>query len=191
MGAFRRRSMLPVTPDRGAGFCPHRCLRAAGSRPSGTASGRCRVRWDRYAQGHVGGGGDRPGRPAGRPGRGAERLERVVRVGGWLAAHRVTRVGVEGSGNYGRRVAAYLVLDWDQPPRCGVVKVPTLMASRERGGARPGKGKTVPVDAFAIARITMREHDLPSVRLASGEAADLQRGAADSRLKARIGRPET
>jgi hypothetical protein len=43
-----------------------------------------------------------------------------------------------------------------------VFEVPTLMTSRERG-ARPGQGKTDPV---AIVRITMREPDLPPVRLA-------------------------
>ena len=95
-----------------------------------------------------------------------------VRVGELLAAHGVSRVGIEGSGAYGRCVAAYLVLDWDQP-QVGVVEVPTLMTSRERG-ARPGKGKTDPVDAVAIARITMRDPDLPPVRLAVGEAADLR-----------------
>jgi len=95
-----------------------------------------------------------------------------VRIGELLAKHQVTRVGIEGSGHYGRCIAAYLALDWDQPG-VGVFEVPTLMTSRERG-ARPGKGKTDPVDAVAIARITMREPDLPRVRLAVGQAADLR-----------------
>ena len=95
-----------------------------------------------------------------------------VRIGELLAKHHVTRVGIEGSGHYGRCVAAYLALDWDRP-EVGVFEVPTLMTSRERG-ARPGKGKTDPVDAVAIARITMREPDLPPVRLAVGDAADLR-----------------
>ena len=86
-----------------------------------------------------------------------------VRIGELLARHHVTRVGIEGSGHYGRCVAAFLALDWDQAD-VGVFEVPTLMTSRERG-ARPGKGKTDPVDAVAIARITMREPDLPPVRL--------------------------
>ena len=96
----------------------------------------------------------------------------IVRIGQLLATHQVSRVGIEGSGNYGRCVAAYLVLDWDQPA-VAVLEVPTLMTSRERG-ARPGQGKTDPVDAVAIARITMREADLPRVRLAVGDAADLR-----------------
>ena len=95
-----------------------------------------------------------------------------VRIGELLATHQVTRVGIEGSGSYGRCVAAYLVLDWDQSG-VAVLEVPTVMTSRERG-ARPGKGKTDPVDAVAIARITMREPDLPPVRLVVGDAADLR-----------------
>jgi hypothetical protein len=39
----------------------------------------------------------------------------------------VTRVGIEGSGNYGRCVADYLVLDWDQPG-VAVLEVPTSPA---------------------------------------------------------------
>ena len=96
----------------------------------------------------------------------------IVRIGQLLATHQVSRVGIEGSGNYGRCVAAYLVLDWDHPA-VAVLEVPMLMTSRERG-ARPGQGKTDPVDAVAIARITMREVDLPRVRLAVGDAADLR-----------------
>ena len=95
-----------------------------------------------------------------------------VRIAALLAKHRVVRVGVEGSGHYGRCIAAYLVLEADQP-EMGVFEVPTLMTSRERG-AKPGKGKTDPIDAVAIARITMREPKLPPVRLAVGEAADLR-----------------
>lgn len=77
-----------------------------------------------------------------------------VRIGELLAIHQVTRVGIEGSGSLGRCVAAYLVLDWDQAG-VAVLEVPTVMSSRERG-ARPGQGKTDPVDAVAIARITAR-----------------------------------
>jgi transposase len=54
-----------------------------------------------------------------------------------------------------------------------VVEVPTLMTSRERRG-QLGKGKTDPVDALAIARITAREPQLPPVRLTVGAAADLR-----------------
>jgi Transposase len=54
-----------------------------------------------------------------------------------------------------------------------VVEVPPLRTSRERL-SRPGQGKTDPVDAVAIARITARESCLPPVRPMTGEAADLR-----------------
>ncbi|OZB88504.1 MAG: IS110 family transposase [Microbacterium sp. 14-71-5] len=85
-----------------------------------------------------------------------------------LEAMTVVRVGIEGSGHFGRAVAAHLVgVDYD------VREVPTAMTSRERA-ARPGQGKTDAVDALAIARITAREAGLPSVRLKVGLAADLR-----------------
>jgi len=62
-----------------------------------------------------------------------------VRIGELLAKHQVTRVGIEGPGHYGRCIAAYLALDWDQSG-VGVLEVPTLMTSRERG-ARPGRAR--------------------------------------------------
>ena len=60
-----------------------------------------------------------------------------------LSSHNVTRVGIEGSGNW---PAAIYLLERD----LNVVEVPPLMTSRERL-SRPGQGKTDPV---AIARIT-------------------------------------
>ena len=60
-----------------------------------------------------------------------------------------------------------------------VVEVPPSLTSRERS-SRPAQGKTDPVDALAIARITAREPGLPAVRLAVGQAADL-RAMADYR----------
>src|SRR3954453_8764131 len=86
-----------------------------------------------------------------------------------LEEHSVTRVGIEGSGNYGRGAAVRLVLAGGLE---GVGGPPNL-TSRERSG-RPGQGKTDPVDAVAIARITAREAGLPAVRLAIGVAADLR-----------------
>src|SRR3954453_1296267 len=94
-----------------------------------------------------------------------------------LAEHAVRRVGIEGSGNYGRGAAVHLVLTGPAE----VVEVPPSLTSRERSG-RPGQGKTDPVDAVAIARITAREPGLPAVRLAVGQAADL-RALADSRAQ--------
>ncbi|KRF03471.1 hypothetical protein ASG88_21950 [Nocardioides sp. Soil777] len=121
-----------------------------------------------------------------------------------LDTHQVTRVGIGGSGNFGRAIAVHLAIEWHpgrdtvvvevptlmtsregraiavhlaiewHPGRdTVVVEVPTLMTSRERR-AQPGKGKTDPVDALAIARITAREPELPPVRLATGPAADLR-----------------
>jgi transposase len=89
----------------------------------------------------------------------------------------VTRVGIEGSGNYGRGAAVRLVL----AGATEVVEVPPSLTSRERS-ARPGQGKTDPIDAVAIARITARETGLPPVRLAVGKAADL-RALADYRTQ--------
>jgi len=86
-----------------------------------------------------------------------------------LTEHQVRRVGIEGSGNWGRGVASRLALGG----AIEVVEVPPSLTSRERS-ARPGQGKTDPVDAALIARITAREATLPSVRLAVGDAADLR-----------------
>ena len=68
-----------------------------------------------------------------------------------LGRHQVQRVGIEGSGNYGRGAAVRLVLTGGLE----VVEVPPSLTSRERAG-RPGAGKTDPGDAVAIARITAR-----------------------------------
>ena len=86
-----------------------------------------------------------------------------------LTAQGVGRVGIEGSGAFGRAVAAYLAAR----TRLDLREVPTLLTSRERG-ARPGQGKTDEVDALAIARVTARDGDLPPVRLTVGLAADLR-----------------
>ena len=87
-----------------------------------------------------------------------------------LEHHNVVRVGIEGSGSYGRAIAIHLAI---ASAELTVVEVPTRMTARERG-TQPGKGKTDPVDAVAIARITARELNLPPVRLAIGPAADLR-----------------
>jgi transposase len=86
-----------------------------------------------------------------------------------LEGHEVARVGIEGSGNYGRAAAVHLALSCPVE----VVEVPPTLTSRERL-ARPGAGKTDPVDAVAIARIVAREPNLPAVRLTVGPAADLR-----------------
>jgi transposase len=115
-----------------------------------------------------------------------------------FTAHHVQRVGIEGSGSFGRAVAVHLALCWQSGQPVAVVEVPTLMTSRERHG-QLGKGKTDPVDALAIARITTREQQLPPVRLTVGAAADLralldyredlvrERGALVNRAHAELG----
>ena len=92
-----------------------------------------------------------------------------------LERHEVRRVGIEGSGTWGRAAAAHLAAAGGME----VVEVPTSLTSRERSG-RPGAGKSDPVDAVAIARITAREADLTAVRVNVGHAADL-RALADYR----------
>jgi transposase len=109
--------------------------------------------------------------------------------------HGVTRVGIEGSGGFGRAVAVHFALlnnlvdespvdpvgDRNGHTPWSVVEVPTLMTSRERR-AQVGQGKTDPVDALAIARITARDatsnpaggSKLAPVRLTIGPAADLR-----------------
>jgi transposase len=69
------------------------------------------------------------------------------------------RVGVEGSASYGAPAARYLVdLGFE------VREVPPQLSRRERGRTRRA-GKSDPGDALAIARVTLREPDLPPVRL--------------------------
>ena len=57
-----------------------------------------------------------------------------------FTSHHVQRVGIEGSGSFGRAVAVHLALCWQSDQPVAVVEVPTLMTSRERHG-QLGKGK--------------------------------------------------
>ena len=82
--------------------------------------------------------------------------------------HRVERLGIEGSTNFGWAAAMHLL-----EAGVTVVEVPPLLTSRERL-SRPGQGKTDPVDAVSIARITAREENLPAVRPMQGLPADLR-----------------
>ena len=59
---------------------------------------------------------------------------------GLFDTHQVVRVGIEGSGHFGRAVAVHLLLCWQSAWSVAVVEVPTLMTSRERRG-QLGKGK--------------------------------------------------
>ena len=68
-------------------------------------------------------------------------------------------IGVEGSASYGAAAARHLVA-----AGFAVREVPPHLSRRERGrNRRPGKSD--PGDALAIARVTLRETDLPPVRL--------------------------
>ena len=79
----------------------------------------------------------------------------------------VRRVGIEGSGSYGRGLAQLLVsAGWV------VVDVPPQMTERARRRQRT-RTKTDPGDAVAIARVTVRDPDLPQVQ-AVGLTDDLR-----------------
>jgi transposase len=70
------------------------------------------------------------------------------------------RIGVEGSASFGAAVARLLV-----GTGLEVREVPPQLSHRERIRTRRA-GKSDPGDALAIARVTLREADLPPVRLA-------------------------
>jgi len=67
-------------------------------------------------------------------------------------------IGIEGSSSYGAPVAHHLVAAGH-----AVREVPPQLSRRERGRSRRA-GKSDPGDALAIARVTVREPDLPPVR---------------------------
>jgi transposase len=79
---------------------------------------------------------------------------------GWLGGLGViSRIGLEGSAGYGAAAARFL-LEAGLP----AVEVPPQLSHRERLRTRRA-GKSDPGDALAIARVTLREADLPPVRL--------------------------
>jgi transposase len=71
----------------------------------------------------------------------------------------IERIGLEGSAGYGAAAARYLL-------RAGetALEVPPQLSHRERIRTRRA-GKSDPGDALAIARVTLREAELPPVRL--------------------------
>ena len=86
----------------------------------------------------------------------------------------MTRVGVEGSGRLGRAAAAWLVeVGFD------VREVPCGFTVRERR-RRAGGGKSDPIDALAIARVTAREEDLVPARC-TDDATEQLRSLSDYR----------
>ncbi len=72
----------------------------------------------------------------------------------------VSRIGLEGSAGYGAAAARFLL-----SARLPAIEVPPQLSHRERLRTRRA-GKSDPGDALAIARVTLREVDLPPVRLA-------------------------
>ena len=78
----------------------------------------------------------------------------------WLADLDVERIGLEGSAGYGAAAARHLVA-----AGLAAVEVPPQLSHRERIRTQRA-GKSDPGDALAIARVTLREPELPPVRLA-------------------------
>ena len=76
----------------------------------------------------------------------------------WARSAGAARVGIEGSGNYGRPAALALL-----GAGIAVVEVPPQMTAAARKGQRTG-AKTDPGDALAVARIAGRDEDLPPPR---------------------------
>jgi len=76
-------------------------------------------------------------------------------------------IGVEGSASFGAPAARFLIA-----AGCSVREVPPQLSRRERIRTRRS-GKSDPGDALAIARVTLREPDLPPVRSAD-RSLDLQ-----------------
>ena len=77
----------------------------------------------------------------------------------WVAAGPEVTVGIEGSASFGASAARSLVA-----AGATVREVPPQLSRRERICTRRA-GKSDPGDALAIARVTLRETDLPPVRL--------------------------
>jgi transposase len=71
----------------------------------------------------------------------------------------IERIGLEGSAGYGAGAARFLIAAGEV-----AVEVPPQLSHRERARTRRA-GKSDPGDALAIARVTLREHELPPVRL--------------------------
>jgi transposase len=91
-----------------------------------------------------------------------------TRLATWLANHQPNRVGVEGSGHLGRAASAFLVdVGFD------VREVPCEHTVRERR-RRAGGGKSDPIDALAIARVTAREANLVPARCKDDSAEELR-----------------
>jgi transposase len=107
----------------------------------------------------------------------------------WALAHRPDRIGVEGAGSLGRQATLAL-----QRGGLIVVEVPPQLTAQARRRGR-SQAKTDPIDALLIARITLRDANLPTVRgdgplEALRSLVDYRREllADDARTRARIAR---
>ena len=76
----------------------------------------------------------------------------------WALAYRPDRIGVEGAGGLGRQATLAL-----QRSGLTVVEVPPQLTAQARRRGR-SQAKTDPIDALLIARITLRDANLPTVR---------------------------
>jgi transposase len=91
-----------------------------------------------------------------------------AKLAGWLSPYQPRRIGIEGSGHLGRAASAWLV-----DAGFDVREVPCEHTVRERR-RRAGKGKTDPIDALAIARVTAREETLVPARCKDDQAEELR-----------------
>jgi transposase len=85
----------------------------------------------------------------------------------WAGQFGADRVGIEGSGSLGRQAALAL-----QHANLAVVDVPPQLTAVGRRHGR-NHSKTDPIDALIIARIVLRDPDLPAVRT-SGHLEELR-----------------
>lgn len=85
----------------------------------------------------------------------------------WSTEIAPARVGVEGSGSLGRQASLAL-----QKAGFAVVEVPPQLTALDRRHQR-NNAKTDPIDALIIARVVLRESDLPAVR-PTGAIEDLR-----------------
>jgi transposase len=81
------------------------------------------------------------------------------RLTGWLGRHNPRRVGIEGSGGHGRPAALRLL-----EAGLTVVEVPAHMTAEKRKQQRSA-AKTDSIDALVIARVALRDDNLPPVRI--------------------------
>jgi len=85
----------------------------------------------------------------------------------WARAGEPTRIGIEGSGALGRQAALAL-----QASGFHIVEVPPQLTALARRLQR-NHAKTDPIDALIIARIVLRDTDLPAIR-PTGRLEDLR-----------------